>query len=227
MWLLQENCLLKQPLGGWKSLQTNRAEDCNAALTELSCPQESQTSAVSAAVLLHFITNPDFSAGYKTPEPTETPSVAHRVCELWFRIQWVSHCAFLRVGSIWVCVNHPLRHNALASDCISCWLACRNVCQLAASRCLRQLLVSMERKINSWLLIRGPSDVDQSNLRCHKVTALELGTASRSLSCSYKCLCLWVKKPFGYLAPQSLYVWLSVSGNSRPDLSISVGREIY
>lgn len=77
-------------------LQTNRRLQRCSALTELSCPQETQTFAVSAAAFALVDYRSRFFclfAGYKTLELHETPSVAHRVCELWFRIQWVSRCA--------------------------------------------------------------------------------------------------------------------------------------
>lgn len=108
---------------------------------------------------------------YKKPQQAETPSVTYNVCQIWFRmtVQWISHCAAssMRVGSIWACVTHPLQHSALASVCVSCWSAGISVRQLAASRCLRHLVGSVERKSMAlcW------SDRDQSDLYRHNVTA--------------------------------------------------------
>lgn len=99
--------------------------------------------------------------GHRTPRLTETPSV-HTTC-MRYDSEWqysgshiVPHPASLRVGSIWACVTHPLQHSALASVCVSCWLAGISVCQLAASRCLRHLVGSVERKSMALCWLEAP-----------------------------------------------------------------------
>lgn len=78
------------------------------------------------------------------------------------------HPAFLRVGSIRVCVSHSLSlslsQSTLASVCVSCWLPCISVCQLGDSRCLRHLVDSNREEISGFLLIRDFSDRDPLGL---------------------------------------------------------------
>lgn len=99
----------------------------------------------------------------------------------------VLHPVSLRVGYIWACVTHPLQHSALASVRVSCWLAGISVCQLAASRCLRHLVGSVDRRSMALCRLEGSSERDRSDLY-HRQRKSEQITDSRCFDYSRRLL---------------------------------------